>query len=252
MERPTTSTRWPQMIGLGVSIAAGLVISSAIVSYTLNRVAINKQSVVVKGLAEKQVSADQARWQITVRGAGQSVQEAFSAMRANRPKVTDFFKEQGFTDEQVEAGREMFDTVYRTDTEGRQTNEVEQYVANQTLRVRSNDVKRVADAVAKIVSLQEQGLPIDVESPEYLVSTLEKVKMSLIADATRNAHDRANEFAKTGDSKVGAMKSATQGAFYILPAEGATNDAEYGGTYDKTTIDKVARVVVTIEYGLAQ
>lgn len=48
------------------------------------------------------------------------------------------------------------------------------------------------------------------------------------------------------------MRSASQGAFYILPARGARSDDEYGGTYDKTTIDKVARVVVTVEYALTQ
>lgn len=60
-------------------------------------------------------------------------------------------------------------------------------------------------------------------NPEYLVSTLEKVKMSLIANATRNAYERASEFAKTGEAKVGTMKSANQGAFYILPARGGNN-----------------------------
>ena len=246
------STPSGNLLGLGACIALGLIVSSGVVSYTLNRVAINKQSVVVKGLAEKPVVADQARWQVTVQGTGPTLPEAFAAMRVNRPLVLDFFREQGFAEAQVEAGREVFHVEYKTDSEGRPTSEVEKYVASQSLLVRSNDVKRVDQAVGKIVALQEQGMPLGVSDPEYLVSTLEKVKMSLIADATRNAHDRANEFAKTGDATVGAMKSATQGAFYILPAQGTASDDEYGGTYDKTTIDKVARVVVTIEYGLAQ
>lgn len=100
---------------------------------------------------------------------------------------------------------------------------------------------------------QEKGIPLAVDNPEFLVSTLESVKMSLIADATRNAYARANEFASTGEAAVGAMKSASQGAFYILPAQGDSDGlGDYGGTYDKSTIDKIARVVVTIEYALTQ
>lgn len=40
--------------------------------------------------------------------------------------------------------------------------------------------------------------------------------------------------------------------FYILPTGASTevDDYGYGGTYDKGTIDKIARVVVTIEYGI--
>ena len=48
------------------------------------------------------------------------------------------------------------------------------------------------------------------------------------------------------------VRSASQGAFYILPARGSSSDDEYGGTYDKSTIDKLARVVVTVEYALTQ
>lgn len=239
-------------LGLGISIALGLVISSGIVSYTINRISSNKQSVVVKGLAEKPVNADQARWDVNVHGSGKTLAAAFVELRKNRPLVQTFFRDQGFTDDQIEAGRENFDIEYRLDKQGRPTREIEQYHASQQLLVSSNDVKRVEKSVGQIVALQEQGLPLDVSNPEYLVSTLEQVKMSLIGDATRNAHDRASEFAKTGDAKVGAMKSANQGAFYILPARGASNDAEYGGTYDKSTIDKTARVVVTVEYALTQ
>jgi len=240
------------VLGLGISIALGLVISSGIVSYTISRISISKQSVVVKGLAEKPVSADRARWEIIVRGSGKTLPEAFAALRANRPVVQAFFREQGFADEQMETGRETFEPQYRTDKEGRPTREIAEYLASQNLLLASNEVKRVEKAVGQIVSLQEKGLSLEVMNPEYLVSTLEAVKMSLIGDATRNAHDRASEFAKTGEARVGSMKSANQGAFYILPAQGGSNDSEYGGTYDKSTIDKVARVVVTVEYGLTQ
>ena len=46
------------------------------------------------------------------------------------------------------------------------------------------------------------------------------------------------------------MRGASQGAFYILPAGASTDVDDYGGAYDKTTIDKKARVVVTIEYAI--
>jgi uncharacterized protein len=76
--------------------------------------------------------------------------------------------------------------------------------------------------------------------------------MSLIADATKNARARATEFVKQDGVKVGVMKSATQGAFYILPVGKSNDDTDnsYGGVNDKSTIDKTARVVVTIVYNI--
>jgi uncharacterized protein len=102
------------------------------------------------------------------------------------------------------------------------------------------------------VQFQAEGHPISHSAPLYLVSNLEEVKMSLIGAATDNAKVRASEFAKHGGVEVGHMRTASQGAFYILPAGASTevDDYGYGGTYDKGTIDKIARVVVTIEYGI--
>jgi hypothetical protein len=74
--------------------------------------------------------------------------------------------------------------------------------------------------------------------------------MSLIAAAMQNSRTRAGEFAKNGDVKVGAMRSASQGAFYILPAGADQDVSDWGGAYDKTSVDKVARVVVTVDYGI--
>lgn len=37
------------LLGLGLSIACGLIISSGVIGYTVNRVSTNKQSVVVRG-----------------------------------------------------------------------------------------------------------------------------------------------------------------------------------------------------------
>jgi uncharacterized protein len=100
------------------------------------------------------------------------------------------------------------------------------------------------------VQFQVDGNAVYFEPPLYLVSSLEDIKMSLIGAATLNAKTRAQEFAKNGGIELGRMRSASQGAFYILPARADNEVSDYAGTYDKTTIDKKARVVVTIEYGI--
>jgi hypothetical protein len=94
------------------------------------------------------------------------------------------------------------------------------------------------------------GHELEYQEPRYLVSNLEDVKMSLISAATENAKKRAEEFMKHSDARLGAMRSASQGAFYILPNTADARTDDYGGVYDKSTIDKIARVVVTVEFRL--
>ena len=69
--------------------------------------------------------------------------------------------------------------------------------------------------------------------------------------ATQDAHVRAEEFAKTSNVKVGVLKSASQGPFYIqAPNPDADDSSDYTGSYDTSTIEKKARLVVTIEYAI--
>jgi len=134
--------------------------------------------------------------------------------------------------------------------EGRTRQVQRGFSAAQSILVTSTDLAKITNISKDALQLEADGQPVFYDSPLFLVSNLEDIKMSLIGAATENANKRATEFAKYGGVKVGAMRSASQGAFYILPVGTVIDSNEYGGTYDKTTIDKIARVVVTIEYNI--
>lgn len=249
---PTLSTN-KNLYGLGALLALGMVLSALILGYAAQKVGSSKQSITVKGVAEQPVSATHARWNITAYGGGDTPAAAFADLRRTRTTLVKFLNEQGFTNKQLNQGLESYEVIYKKDEEGRNTDIVDRYRARQPLTVSSNNVQQIDSAARRIVKLDEQGLPINADGPEYLVGNLDDVKMALIAAATENANKRGQEFAKTGNATLGTIKSATQGTFNILSAQGGGQDGEdYGGSYDKSTIDKIVRVVVTVEYGLSQ
>jgi hypothetical protein len=122
--------------------------------------------------------------------------------------------------------------------------------AHQDIVISSQDLAKIVTANKDFLGLQAEGHPFEADSPLYLVSNLEDIKMSLISAATENARKRANEFTKQDGVGVGVMRSASQGAFYILAAGANAETDDYGGVYDKSTINKVAKVVVTIVYNI--
>jgi hypothetical protein len=71
--------------------------------------------------------------------------------------------------------------------------------------------------------------------------------MRLLEQATANAFERAQTLARGSGNSIGKLASASQGVFHIL-ARGSTSSSEWGGEYDTSTIDKTARVVVTLDY----
>ena len=215
------------------------------------RAVAGQQSITVKGLAEKPIKADSAEWSINVGVAAPTQAEALQAVAQEREVVEAFLTKQGLGSEtwsvDVETISPHYEEIFIKDTPRQVQKGFDAY---QNIRVTSKDLAKITAANKAFLQLKADNHPVSAQAPNYLVSDLESVKMSLIADATKNARSRATEFVKQDGVKVGVMKSANQGAFYILPEGGEASDDSYGGVYDKSTIDKMARVVVTIVYNI--
>ena len=241
------------IIVLGLLLAIGMASAAFILGVQAKRAVAGQQSITVKGLAEKPIKADSAEWIVSVGVAADTQAEALVVLAEERKVVEAFLTKQGFSAESwtldVETIGPHYEEVFIKDTPRQVQKGFDAY---QNVHVSSKDLAKITAANKAFLQLRADNHPVSAQSPRYLVSDLESIKMSLIADATKNARSRATEFVKQDGVKVGVMKSASQGAFYILPVGGATDDSDnsYGGVNDKSTIDKTARVVVTIVYNI--
>jgi len=236
---------------LGALLALGLVLGAFVLGYQTRHIGSGRSSITVKGLAEKPVKADMAEWQVTAVAYGPTFAETVAGLRKEKTSLESFIASQGFDKASVRESGESLEPRYEEEVVGEQVRQVQNgFVGRHTLIVSSRALDRIVAAHRSALDYKASGHNIEYASPSFLVSSLEEIKMSLIGAATDNAKKRAQEFVKHSDAKLGAMRSASQGAFYILPPVANANMEDYGGTYDKTTIDKIARVVVTIEFSL--
>lgn len=237
---------------LGLLLALGMASAAFILGVQAKRAVTGQQSITVKGLAEKPIKADAAEWTINLNVSDATQAGALLAVEKTRKVVEDFLKKQGFSADAWSVDVEKLGPHYEEVFAKNRYRQVQRgYEAYQNIRVVSKDLDKIQAANKAFLQLRADNHPVVAYAPEYLVSNLEDIKMSLISDATKNARSRATEFVKQDGVDVGVMKSARQGAFYILPV-GSNNagDGHYGGVYDKSTIDKVTRVVVTIVYNI--
>jgi hypothetical protein len=235
-----------------VIFSIALIIAASVLGYQVKQVGGGRETISVKGLAEKPVKADRAEWKVMIQVKGDTIADALARLRRERPQLDGFLAQSGFDAATVSASNESAEPNYEQ-VEGRNGNmrSVQQgHIARQTLTVSTADIAKIIAASRAIVQFEADGHPVSYGEPQYLVSNLEDVKMSLIADAMKNSRTRAAEFAKNGDVEVGRMRSASQGAFYILPAGADQDVSDWGGSYDKSTVDKIARVVVTVDYAI--
>jgi len=108
-------------------------------------------------------------------------------------------------------------------------------------------IGRVAAAASALIS---DGVSINSWPPQYFYGDLNAVKVRLIGAATRDAQLRAEQFASGSGVTVGALRSASQGVFQITRPN-STETADYG-SYDTSTVEKVVKAVVTVEYSVAR
>lgn len=241
------------IIVLGVLLAIGMASAAFILGVQAKRAVAGQQSITVKGLAEKPIKADSAEWSITVGVAALTQAEALQAVGEERKVVEAFLTKQGLNSDtwavDVETISPHYEEIFIKDLPRQVQKGFDAY---QTIRISTNELAKITAANKAFLKLKADDHPVTAQPPNYLVSDLESVKMSLIADATKNARARATEFVRQDGVKVGVMKSASQGAFYILPVGKNNDDTDnsYGGINDKSTIDKTARVVVTIVYNI--
>jgi hypothetical protein len=228
------------------------VVAAAVLGFQVKQVGGGRESISVKGLAEKPIKADRAEWTIRLQVKGATIAEALGKLRKERPALDQFLATAGFDKPALTESNESAEPNYEQ-VEGRNGNMrsvQDGHVARQSIIVNTADIAKIIAASRAIVQFEADGHPVSYGEPQYLVSNLEEVKMSLISAAMENSRARAAEFAKSGDVKVGRMRSASQGAFYILAAGADQDVSDWGGSYDKSTVDKVARVVVTVDYGI--
>jgi hypothetical protein len=235
-----------------VIFSVALIIAASVLGYQVKQVGGGRETISVKGLAEKPVKADRAEWRVQIQVKGANNADALAKLRRERPQLDEFLSKAGFDRATLTESNESVEPNYEQ-VEGQNGNmrSVQQgNVARQSITVNTTDIDKIIAASRAIVQYEADGHPVSYGEPQYLVSDLEEVKMSLIAAAMQNSRARAAEFAKNGDVEVGRMRSASQGAFYILAAGADQDVSDWGGSYDKSTVDKIARVVVTVDYGI--
>ena len=137
-------------------------------------------------------------------------------------------------------------TENKRDAQGHLTNELESYILSQSVELKSKNVDRIDKVSKTVTQLIKQDVEIESFAPQYICSSVEKIKLDLLAKATQNAYERAKTLAENSSGKVGSLSSATQGVFQITPVD-STEVTDYG-SYDTTTIKKNVKAVVTLEF----
>ncbi len=204
--------------------------------------------VTVKGLSEREVTADLALWPIRYTATDDQLSRAQAAIEQNRQAVVDFLTGHGIAADRVEVQKldvnDLLANPYGGNAPVRS-----RYIVTQTLMVRTDDPATVQKAAQDVGRLVDAGVVLQSEGyggggPTYLYTRLNDLKPEMIAEATAEARRAAEQFARDSGSRIGRIRQANQGVFQILPRDRAP------GIVEEMQPEKTVRVVSTVEYYL--
>ena len=207
---------------LGVLIAAGLIGMGFFLSDAVLRVKAMERSVAVKGLAQKEVSADTAIFPIRFQNAAASMQALNIEIKSDIDAVTSFLHKLGFSDKEITIAPPQF--TDRLAQSYNNYNPKVRFSSDSLITVYSKKVKNVVTLQRELYRLTEDGVFAhnDPYETKYIFTGLNKIKPQMIEVATKNARSAASKFAKDSNSKLGKIKHASQGYFSISDRDPST------------------------------
>lgn len=220
------------------STAVAVVVAAVVLAFGMSKIGSNDRSVTVRGLSEREVSADLAIWPLSFVVGNNELKSLQSDILRKTDSVVAFLKEYGLSEDDytVQAPRITDNSINPYIAQDRI---IYKYIAKVTVLVRSGKIDAVKSAQKDSLKLTDNGITVNQDydsSMSFEFTGLNDIKPEMIAEATKNARLAAEQFARDSGSKVGKIKNATQGLFSIENAAVGLEER------------KRIRVITSVEY----
>ena len=223
-----------------IVLAIGMVALGYEIGDSINNFVAKDRVVTVKGLAEMEIPANKVTWPLMYKEVGNDLSALYIKISDTNKAIVKFLKNKGIAEEEISINAPEIIDMQAERYVGE--NKTYRYNVTTVITVTSNKVDLVRSLISEQGELLKQGIAITGGDYRYNIqydyTSLNEIKPQMIEEATKNAREAAQKFAKDSDSELGKIKRANQGQFSI-----ENRDAN-------TPYIKRVRVVTTIEYSL--
>jgi uncharacterized protein len=231
-----------------VILALGVALAGVFIGHGFASGRARDRYVEVKGLAEREVTADLALWPLRYVSTGDDLSAAQGQINRYTRQVFTFLSQHGIDTASIQLqGLEVSD-AYANRFPGERGGP--RFVIQQTVMVRSGRPEVVMAASQRMSELVGAGVVLSssgeygIGGPTFIFTKLNELKPSMVKEATANARAAAEQFAADSRSDLAGIRQANQGVFVILPRDQAP------GINEGAQLQKIVRVVSTVQYFL--
>ena len=211
-------------IYLGLAFILGMLILGGSLVLMIDNLKSYDRCVTVKGLCEKEVMADKVIWPIVYKQAGNELGELYNRVKDMNGVIVKFLKDAGVSDDEITTNAP---SILDTQTNLYGERKEYRYIVTAGVTVCSNQVELIVKLQTEQAKLYEKGIPVGMGEnwsypTTYSFTGLNEIKPAMIEEATINARQAAEKFAKDSNSKLGKIKNASQGQFSVSDRDSNT------------------------------
>ncbi len=233
------------LLGAVGIFSAALIASGYLLGDGLRRAKGAERSISVRGVSERDVTANLATWTISFSQEGSELDMVNARVEQQSAAVRRFFATSGFKPSDISDSGVSFNRVHVTNDEGQR---VETRVrVTRSVQLRTAEVLKAQQAHERLPALLRDGVELDGSNLNYSFTRLNQLKPEMIAEATKRARASAEQFARDSGAEVGQIRTASQGYFSVGPRDGAEGE---DSSASDSPFQKV-RVVTSVDYDVA-
>ena len=246
----TTTLQRPHLFGVlaGLCLAAGLCFASVVFTSTWLR--INEtQMIHVTGSSRRDVRSDLVVWNAVLQVESKTLAEAYANFRTDSEKLQAFLAARGHT--KFELSPVQVRDLTKRKNDDLIVDEVPErtgFLLLQGLQLSSADVEGIPKLAAECLTLMADGVVVQTGSIQFIYTKAGETKVQMMAEATADARNRANEIATRGGRTIRELRTARVGVVQINPLYSTTTSAE--GNNDQGSLEKTITVTVSADFGL--
>jgi hypothetical protein len=235
-----------------LALSVAIIVSSIIGSSAFLKAKRLDQAITVTGSSRKRIKSDLMIWGTSVTVEAPKLADAYARLTQDVEKVRAFLVTQGFADNTIVISA-VSTIPLRRPSKGNSTpydesGSVASFQLKQFLQIRSPEIDKLTKVSRSVTQLINQGILLDSEAPRYIYTHLSETKVEMLAEAARDARERAQQIATSNGAQAGEMRSAQMGVLQVTAADSTQFSGE--GMNDTTSLEKDITAVVHATFAI--
>lgn len=231
---------------VAIIIAIGIIISSMVVANSIVEVKGSGNRIIVTGSAKQQITSDLTVWTGSFNSKSPILQDAYAQLETDKNKVLEYLVKQGVAKDKIVFSSINTNIYYIVLPGGQYTSDIDYYDLNQTVTINSKEIDKITEISRNATELINEGIQFQSYPPQYLYTKIADLKVTMLAEATKDARKRAEMIAENAGNTLGQLKYADMGVIQITPLY--SNEISDYGINDTYSLEKEITAIVHCEF----